>query len=347
MRGKVTAIGSVILMLALCLIPSVVSAQATSVEWNRWDADITVQSNSEQIQIVEKQEVKVVTGTVRFGRRGWTTPVQIQTVFVSIGNSQPRQLTEANDNAPGTYSLTQSGGEYVLRYNLDPAQNAGDTYFVQISYTAASPTTGMVDWIVIPTNRDFPVRSSTVRIRFPQGQVPDVSLARVVRGNGAAQINGNEIVIQLQGTVAPQQAFAIQIPFGPGVGAPAQGGESGGVNPGQQPVDPGAVPGDPGTVIEVPGGLGSLLMILCVIGFLVLIGGGGLLRGLLGGGSPFGGRGTGYDPGYDPGYGPYPGDETRPSTPTLRRGLRPSATPDRNIGRVGSDKDSGGSSSFG
>jgi hypothetical protein len=344
MRGKVAAIA---ILLAVFLIPGMVSAQATSVEWNRWDADITVQSNSDQLQIVEKQEVKIVNGTVRFGRRGWTTPVQIQTVFVSVGNNQPRQLTQANDNRPGTYSLTQSGGEYVLQYNLDPAQNAGDIYFVQINYTAASPTTGMVDWIVIPTNRDFPVRSSTVRIRLPEGQAPDIGLARVVRGSGAAQLNGNEIVIQSQGTIQPQQAFAIQVPFGTGVGAPAQGGESGGVNPGQQPVDPGAVPSDPGTVVEIPGGLGSLLMILCVVGFLVLIGGGGLLRGLLGG-LLGGNRGTGYSPSASP----FPGDETdpyqgSPSAPTLRRGLRPSATPDRPVGRVGNDKDSGGSASFG
>src|SRR4051812_32094806 len=173
MRSKLLTALTVLVLLA---VPAVAFAQNTNIQWNRWDAQITAQSN-DQLQIVETQEVAVSSGTVSQGTRYWTTPVNLQQVYVITGNNQnPQALTQSNSGQPGTYTLTNNGGNPTLNYVLPAAQSAGSTFLVQLSYTTQSPTTGMVDWRVIPTDHPFPVQSSTITLHFPNGQAPDPSL---------------------------------------------------------------------------------------------------------------------------------------------------------------------------
>jgi len=344
-----------LLVLALFAVPAVTFAQSPNLEWTRWDAQITPQSNN-QLQIAETQEVAVSGGTVSRGTRYWTTPVNIQQVYIMSGNDQqPRQLQQGSSGQPGTYQLVNNGGNPTLQYVLPNAVGQGGNFLVQINYTAQSPTTGMVDWRVIPADHPYPVRSSTVTLNFPGGQAPDPSLVRA--SNAQVTANGNQIVIRSQGVIPAQQAFSIQVPFGNGVGA---AGNSGNTNPNVNPAgnDPnfggntGNVPAaDPtaGGGINLPGG-GTLLMILCVVGFLLLVGGGSLLRGLLGG--VLGGalnRGVG-GRSANPLGGLF-GGSNRQQGPTdggagFGRGFTQSSNQDRNIGNVGNDKDSGGGASF-
>ncbi len=361
MRSKLLAL----LLIALLLTPTLAFAQSIQLEFTRWDAQINAQSNSDQMQIAEAEQIHVLSGTLSRGSRFWTQPVQIQAVYIVLGNDNtPRQLSQGNGQ-PGTYAVSQSNNQTTLQYTLPQQIKSGDTFTVQINYTATSPTSGMVDWTVIPGERDYPVRSSTIRVRFPNGQAPDSSLVRISRGNGTAQVNGNEVVIQSQGEVPARQPFTIQIPFGAGVGAAA--GNTGNQNPGNVPVapnpnnpgigkNPGNVPVNPsdGQGIQLPGG-GTLLLILCVVGFLLLVGGGGLLRSLLGGLGGLGGinRGGGGLGGPFPGgtggnSGPFndPNNEPMPPSGGLDRGFRPSSDQNRQIGNVGDDKDSGGGVGF-
>lgn len=361
MRLKLLAL----LLIALLLTPTFAFAQNIQLEFTRWDAQINAQTNSDQMQIAEAEQIHVINGTLSRGSRFWTQPVQVQAVYIVGSNNTPVQLSQGNGQ-PGTYAVTQNGTQTTLQYTLPQQVSSGSTFTVQINYLATSPTSGMVDWTVIPGERDYPVRSSTIRVRFPNGQAPDSSLVRISRGNGTAQVNGNEVVIQSQGEVPARQPFSIQIPFGAGVGAAS--GNTGNQNPGvaPNPNNPG-IANNPGTVpvnpsgdqgIQLPGG-GTLLLILCVVGFLLLVGGGSLLRGLLGGlgglgglnrggglGGPFGG---GQFPGGTGGLGgPFndPNNEPLPPSGGLNRGFRPSADQNRQIGNVGDDKDSGGGVGF-
>src|SRR5579859_5546177 len=281
MRTRVIAL----LMLAFALTPGLVFAQNASVQFNRWDAQITTQSNSDQLQIAETQEVQVMAGTVSHGTRYWTDPVQVQSVYmVTSGSSNPQQLAQGSANQPGSYSITQSGNQTQLQYTLPTPVKAGNTFTVQINYTATSPTTGMVDWKIIPADHSFPVNSSTVTIHFPDGQVPDSSLIANGSPNANVQVSGNDVIIQSRGPIPAQQAFGIQVPFGTGVSAAAGNPNT---NPNNNPANnSGAIPPqnqpDNGTAIQMPG-LGTILLILCVVGVLLLVGGGALLRSLLGG----------------------------------------------------------------
>ena len=329
----------ILLLLAILLLaaPITVSAQSNAnVEWNRWDAQIAVPSNnSDQLQISETQEVHILDGSIRQGTRFWTSPVQVQAVYLVLNNdSSPVQLQQGSSSQPGTYNVSQSSGRTTLTYYLPTSQQAGNTFTVQINYTATSPTSGMVDWKVVPAEHAFNVRSSTVHIRFPDGSAPDPSLVRVSNGQGTASVNGSEVVIQSSGAIAAQQPFAIQVPFGPGVGAAGNSGNNNNpnINPnnntGNVPIQPN--PGDSSQAIQLPG-MGTILLILCVVGFLLLVGGGTL------GGPPI-----------NPGGGVFGGSNNAPQEPgNLDRGFRSSSNQNRQVGSIGNDKDSGGGAGFG
>jgi len=356
----------IVLVVAMLLLPHMVMAQTTSVVWNRWDAQITVQSNN-QMQVAETQEINVQSGVVHGGNRTWTDQVQVQSVYVNLSNDQtPRALAQGDGNQPGTFAVTQSGSDQTtLNYKLPTQQNAGSTFVLQINYTAVSPTTGMVDWAIVPGDQQFPVNSSTVRIHFPAGQAPDASLARISKGNGSAQMVGNDLVIQSSGIPAGQQ-FAIQVPFGAGVGAAGSSGSGTGntnpnYNPNANPNDPNAGydPNNPygpqgqpgnGTTVELPG-LGTILLLVCGAGLLLLFGGGSLLRSLLGGflgSSRSAGSGGGFFGGNNPSSGNNPsgGGGIFGGQNSTQRGFRSSSNQDRQIGSVNDDKDSRGGAGF-
>src|SRR5207248_1704627 len=107
------------LLLAFALMPGLALAQSASVEFNRWDAQITMQANSDQMQVAETQEVHVTGGSISHGTRTWTSAIQLQSVYLISGsNSNPRELTQNANGQPGTYNITQSGSATTLTYAL-------------------------------------------------------------------------------------------------------------------------------------------------------------------------------------------------------------------------------------
>ncbi|MEP7285653.1 MAG: hypothetical protein ABI947_07795 [Chloroflexota bacterium] len=353
MRSKI----AVALALLFAFIPGLVFAQSSgpTVEWNRWDARITVRANSDQFQVAETQEVHITGGTVKHGKRFWTTPVQLQNVYLIVGNdATPQQLAQNSADQPGTYRVSTANNQTTLDYTLPTPQNSGDVYTVQINYVATTPTPGLVDWKIVPAEHDFNVKSSTATILFPDGQAPDQTLVHVSTSNGSATVNGNTVVIKSQGPIAANQAFAIQVPFGAGVGAAAAAGNTdpnannGAANdPASNPAfPPVSQPGDTGS-IQLPG-IGTIVAILCILGIIVLFGGGSLVRNLLGG--LIGGainRGTGglLGGGSSSGGNILGGGQNQSGG--SERGFRPSdGGQDRQIGNIGNDKDSGGGGSF-
>jgi hypothetical protein len=240
--------------------------------------------------------------------------------------------------SPGEFQVSQGvDGGVILEYQLPAPAEAGQTFVVQINYTADTPTPGLIDWFIVPGDHGAPVNSSTVTINFPEGGAPDPSFVRMVESNATVSVSGSSIVVQSQGVIPANQAFGIQVPFGDNVGT--------GANPDAgQPVQP-VQPVPTGGTGSSDGGLGSLLPILCIIGVLLLFGGGSLFRNLLGG---LGGGGI-------PGGGIFPGGTTRRQNPfggsgtggtSSGRGFRPSSNQNRTVPTVRSDKRRGGGASF-
>ncbi len=347
MRKIVWIIAAVILLLG---VSGVVQAQDISFRWNRWDVIIDVQADGQALAISEVQEFVILEGTVRFGERAWTDPVEVQNVFVVMGtgSNAPEQLTESDSEEPGTYTVSQSGDETELRYYLPREAQGGEIFIAQINYTAPVTVEGLVDWQVIPDEHAAPIESSTVTINFAPDAVPAQGLVRVASGTGTVTQNGNSFVIQSQGAVPANEGFAVQAPFGEGVGTAGDPAD-GAVEPaGGAAQAPRTEPQDDSSGLKINNT--CLLGVLCVVGLFLLLGGGRLLRGLgglgpvIGGGQggtggigPFGG-GTGGTTGRIPGGGTSTGRS---------RGFRRSPTQGRSLPRIGRRKGGGGRAGLG
>jgi hypothetical protein len=310
------------------------AAQGPSVEWQAWNAQITAHANDSQLDVAETQIINVLDGSLSKGERDYTQQVDIQAVYLAMNGGQPRELTPGT--GAGTYQVSTGTGDVVLQYQLPTTAEAGDTFAVQINYSVPEPTPGLIDWFAVPGDHGAPVRSSTITINFPDGGAPDASLVRFTEGNGTVTVSGNSIVIQSQGTIQANQAFGVQLPYGAGVGVP------GNSNPNNNPVQP--VP--TGGTSNDSGGLGSIIPLLCILGVIILFGGGSLLRGLLGGlggnrsgGGIFGGGGT-------PTNNNPLGGVGSGNTPTSGRGFRESPNQNREVPTINSDKRRGGGASF-
>jgi hypothetical protein len=353
-----------LILLSLALLASVIQAQGPEFEWTRWDTIITVRSGSDEMEIVETQEFAIEDGTVRFGTRTWTEPVEVQAVYIADGGGRLTELEQSSSSDAGTYIVEQNGGETALEYNLPQVAGAGDSFVVQINYIAQTPAEGLVGWIVIPSEHGADIRSSTVTLNFPEGETPDEGLVRVVSGDATVQSNGNSIIIQSNGVIPANETFEIQMPFGDNVGTAGSDATSGGSS--QQPEAGGfggnvgnsgvnTVPrGNTGITPADDNGLGlgvdmsSLLMMACIFGLMMLFGGGGLMRGLGGlGGGGFGG-GMGRGGGLFPGGGgrrspgPFGGGNSGGG-----RGFRPSSRSNRSLPRIRGGKGGGGSAGLG
>jgi len=339
---------------SLCLLVfsllwvSVAGAQSPSVEWTAWNAQITAHANGAPLDIAETQIIKVTDGQLHSGERDFSQPVSIQAVYLAVNGGQPQQLQQGS--GPNSYQVSQTSSDVLLDYTLPATANAGDSFVVQINYTVNPPASGLIDWFVVPGSHPGTVDSSKVTINFPDGAVPDTSFVRVPQGNGTISASGSSIVIQSSGVLAANQPFEIQVPFGAGVGQPANNSGNGSAvnsNPAQ--------PAQTGTSNDTSGGLGGILPILCIVGIVVLLGGGSLLRGLLGGILGGGSRGGGIFGGGSGGGGIF---GNRPSSGggffggnsnnslSGGRGFRESSNQNRQAPTVENDKRSGGGASF-
>lgn len=321
------------LVFALLLIPAAAQAQNIDFKWKRWDSFIDVQPANNALSITETQEFVIFEGPVRFGSRTWTQPVEIQAVYIVVPEDthSPTELTYADSEEPGTYFVSQTDDETELKYYLPRAVNGGESFIAQINYTAPLATAGLVDWKVIPGEHAAPIDSSTVTINFPSGGAPGKELVRIASGSGDVEQNGNSFIIRSQGPIAENQIFAIQAPFGEGVGA--AGAPAGGAPP-ENPA-PREAPQKPSGGIQISNT--CLLGLVCGVMLLLLLGGGGLLRNLVPTLTP--GAGT-------PRY-PGAGNAPQPIPRSRSRGFTRSANQRRRLPGVGRRKDSGGSSGLG
>jgi hypothetical protein len=205
--------------------------------------------------------------------------------------------------------------------------DSGETFVVQINYTAHVTTAGLVDWKVIPGEHAAPIDSSTVTIHFPEGTAPSQGLVRIVSGSGDVEQTGSGFVIHSKGSIPANEIFAIQAPFGEEVGAagaPAGDAPPNNLAPRQQ---------EPSSGFQLSNT--CVLGLVCGIMLVLLLGGGGLLRNLV--------------PTINPGTGRplYPGEGDAPGAIPRSRGFMRSPNQRRRLPGIRGRKDSGGSSGLG
>lgn len=207
-----------VLTLALLALPA--TAQNISFYWENWTTSINVSTADQLLTIAEAQTYVIEAGTVRRAVRTWADPVTIGTVYVSSPTGDLTELSaRTSGETPGTYILRTSGDETALTAYLPRTLSGGDSFILQINYTARLLTDNLLDWYAVPENRGAPVNNALVRINFLDGVPPETGLARVVSNNASISVSGRVVSAVTNAPLADGEALYVQMPFGVEVAA--------------------------------------------------------------------------------------------------------------------------------
>jgi hypothetical protein len=281
-RSRLAGLG-VALLLLLAALP--LRAQDIVFYWESWNSTLNVSEADQTITIAEAQTFVLESGQVRRASRSWADPVSVASVFVNLAGGELVELRRATSGeSPGTYTVSASGDETLLRAYLPRAARGGERFTVQINYTTPLTTRNLVDWYAVPETRGARVERAVVRINFTDAEPPPEGLARVVSNNASLSISGRTVTVTSTRPLQDGEPLYVQMPFGE-VGA-ASNSQS--AAPTARPVVPTPRPAAstpaPGAQ-ELGISLEGLLPLLCIVIVVVLLlsrGGGGGLGGLIG-----------------------------------------------------------------
>ena len=221
-----------LLVLFTTVLPALsVEAQSKTLYWRRWDSDIAVQQNGDLV-ITEEHEIAFTSGQFRFGVL--TIPMDLIEGIVDIyvaeldATGQWVSYQPVRGESPGTFYATRSGGVVEIGYYFlnPPVQN--ETRTVRISFTVQGAVRyyegGDQVWWEAVGALGWPIDSSTVTVRLPDGAAPRPNVDPVVS-------YGTPTTVTVEGTMVvfrtTQRASGttplevrVQFPHGVVIGAP-------------------------------------------------------------------------------------------------------------------------------
>ncbi len=158
-----------VLVVALFIPLSLALAQTKSVEWQRYDVDITVQTNG-TLQIIETQVINFVGGSFTEGYAD--IPIEGGTRITNVAISEPDQ---AYTNGPSSdyWYIASASDEYMsVQWYFPPTFNQLRTFL--ISYTVVDSVRqyesgDKIRVAAIGPDFEYPVTNSTVTVHLPVG----------------------------------------------------------------------------------------------------------------------------------------------------------------------------------
>lgn len=194
-------------------------AQEKAVDWRRIDVDITVNRDG-TFDVVEVLEIEFMGGPFTFGFRDIPGDylARIDTVRVRDAAGEYRDLGEpTRQGPPGTFFVTQSGGDYTIRWFFPPTTN--QTRVFRISYRVYGGLRyydegDQLWWEAVFPDRSGPVRESTVTVTVP---------ARVTHYDAyfvpaeMEVVNETTVRFRAQTQVPPGKAFEVRVQWPHGV----------------------------------------------------------------------------------------------------------------------------------
>jgi uncharacterized membrane protein YgcG len=228
MRLRRFVLLSALLILLLAAFPAAtVSAEDKTLYWQRWDVDITVQSNSD-LHIVEEHEIAFTSGQFSFGFRGIPMDLLEGIGDVTVSESGVRFSQERGER-PGTFYTRVEGGEFRIYYFfLDPPVER-ETRTVQFAYTVEGAVRfyeggDQVYWEAVAGDRGWPIDSSTVAVHLPAGAAPrpDVDPAASYGASTTVTVEGTTVWFRTAGRIDGDDPLQVRVQFPHGIvsGAP-------------------------------------------------------------------------------------------------------------------------------
>jgi uncharacterized protein (TIGR04222 family) len=203
----------VVLFLALPLHP--VQAQSKTLYWERFDVDITVQTDGSFV-VEETQVIVFTSGTFREGYR-------------SIPADRFSSITDVSaweDGEPTRVSVDRGGDEYEIVWDLlEPRSDSRHTYVLRYTVNGGLRYYDGGDqiwWKAVFADRSFPVRASTVTVNLPDDAPAQVAEAYGVE-NSYMGVGGQRVIFTAEESVDPGEEFEVRVQFPHGVvsGSPA------------------------------------------------------------------------------------------------------------------------------
>lgn len=170
-RYWLAGILSAALLIAILLSFSPAQAQTKTLRWHRWDADIQINRDG-TFTVQEIYEIQFIGGPFTFGYRN--IPMD---QFELLSDFTVREGTTAYqqtfNEAPNTFYVQQNNGEYLVNWFFPSTSDNTRVFTVQYVVHGGIIINEEVGdrffWKAVGPDHDFPIESSTVTIRMPQG----------------------------------------------------------------------------------------------------------------------------------------------------------------------------------
>ncbi len=159
----------VLVLLASLAAPLAASAQTKTVNWKRYDVDITVQTNGD-LRVIETQEIEFVGGPFRSGFA--VIPLARSDGIDNITLSEPGRAYANASGGDFTYTVSQDSSNVDIDWNFPPL--ADETRTFELAYTVHGAirqydSGDKIQFLAITRELEFPIIQSTVTVHLPPG----------------------------------------------------------------------------------------------------------------------------------------------------------------------------------
>ena len=146
--------------------------QERSVEWQRFDVDITVHDDG-TFTVVETMEIRFIGGPFRYGYREIPGErLEALTDIQVVDEAGPYEALpgDVQEGPPRTFSVTRLGRTYNIRWFFQPVSDTTRTF--QVRYRVHGGLRAYAEgtqlwWKAVFPDRNAPVRQSVVTVRVP------------------------------------------------------------------------------------------------------------------------------------------------------------------------------------
>ncbi len=222
MRSWLLRLSSVLslLLLLMVIVPAGGAQGSRSVIWQRWDVDVTINRDG-SFHVIETHVIQFI-GEFRFGYRAIPL-ARTEGITLTRVTENGRPLTRGSlSGMPGTYvSSTNEDNELEITYYFStPAINEIRTFTIEYDVQGAIryyEDGDEFDWYAIAPERGWPVLSSTITVRLPEGAAP--LLAQSIPDDLVVSVDEDAGVITWQTTrrLGPNESVEVGVKFEHGV----------------------------------------------------------------------------------------------------------------------------------
>jgi len=201
--------------------PDLAQAQSKTLRWHRWDADIQINTDG-TFHVSEVYEIEFIGGPFHFGYRN--IPIEH---FESLRDFAVREggitYSESGSEAANTFYIQPNGNEYVVNWFFPTTYDQTRTFTVEYTVVGGIIVNDQVgdrlQWKAVGPDHDFPIESSKVTVRMPQGKSFDTTIAPFYYGVDAqTEISPDASVYTYHANNIPAgQYFEIGVRFPHGI----------------------------------------------------------------------------------------------------------------------------------